>query len=66
MACGACWQQRQVLYGAVRQGNPYAMMRAVTRGAAIAADKFRGVDVNQKYAVQQMARPVVQRRRLGA
>lgn len=57
MACMACWQQRQVFYGAVRQGNPYAMARAVTRGVMIATDKLRGVDVDRKYAVSDPRLP---------
>lgn len=40
MACTPCWQQRQVLMSAMRQGNPWMIARAVRGGVLIATDKY--------------------------
>lgn len=71
MACGPCWQQRQVFITAWRQGNPYAMLQAAGQGAVIATDKYiKGIDVNRKYPVTTSSawaqRTVPNRRRPGA
>lgn len=69
MACLPCWQQRQALMYAIRQGNPWMMARAVVQGVNIATDKyFLGsvVDVNRKYAAPLTRSTVPVWRRYGA
>lgn len=50
MSCTPCWQQRQLLMAALRQGDPWQMWRAASQGVHIASDKYiRGIDVTRKY-----------------
>ena len=49
MPCLPCQQSRQQFVSSVRRFDLRGAASAVTRGAAIATDKLRGVDVNAKY-----------------
>lgn len=49
MPCGHCGQARQQLYGSARRLDMRGVVQAVRRGAAIAVDKARGVDLEAKY-----------------
>lgn len=49
MTCAPCRQARQQFTESVRARNLGGALAAVRRGAAIAADKARGVDVDAKY-----------------
>ena len=49
MPCGPCQQTRQQLVVAARRFDLRGAASAITRGAAIATDKLRGVDVAAKY-----------------
>ena len=49
MPCLPCQQSRQQFVSSVRRFDLRGAATAVTRGAAIATDKLRGVDVNAKY-----------------
>ena len=62
MPCLPCQQQRQQFVTAARRFDLRGAAQAVTRGAAIATDKLRGVDVNAKYGTQPVTKATPYRR----
>jgi len=62
MGCLPCQQTRQQFYSAARRFDLRGAASAVTRGAAIASDKLRGVDVQAKYGTPPVVKATPYRR----